>query len=217
MTLQGRAPKRIILWCPGVAGSMTDDDLFPMMRRSLGSALVTGASGASIALSFARPAANDALALAYEAAVEARKSAIDGSRAGLRSARAAAAPSLRSALVAKDQLRMRAMGMLPPEAAKAAEGWRERFIEGEKFAYYGSKRLSDSLEPARELARARSKSVLAEAVNAFGEIAEVALATSIKFGEEMQRGEFEPPKPKAAKDSPSRRSARRKPAARRAR
>jgi hypothetical protein len=193
---------------------MTDDDLFPMMRRSLGSALVTGASGASIALHFARPAANDALVLAYEAAVEARKSALDGTRAGLRSARAGAAPSLHAALQAKDQLRRRAVGMLPPEAAKAAEGWRQRFIEGEKFAYYGSQALSRSLEPARELAMARSRSMLADAVNAFGEVAEVALATSIRFGEEMQRGAFEPPKPKGAKEPPSRKASRRKPRAR---
>jgi hypothetical protein len=194
---------------------MSEDDPFPFARRALGSALITGASGASIALTFARPAANDALALAYEAALEARKAAIDGGREGLRSARAAAAPSLRTAFQAKDQLRLRAMGMLPPEVAKAAEAWRERLIEGEKFAYYNSKHFSQALEPTREIAFARSKSVLAEAVTAFGDVAEAALATSLKFGDEMQRCGFHPPEPKGAKAPPSRKSARKKPVRRR--
>jgi hypothetical protein len=193
---------------------MSDDDLFPFARRALGSALITGASGASIALNFARPAANDVLALAYEAALEARKSAIDGGREGLRAARAAAAPSMRTAFQAKDQLRLRAMGMLPPEVAKAADAWRERFIDGEKLVYYGSKHLSNSLEPTREIAFARSKSMLAEAVNAFSDVAEAALATSIKFGEDVQRGEFQPPRPKGEIAPPSRKSARKKPARR---
>ena len=174
---------------------MTEDDLMPLVRRSLGSAIVTGASGASIALSFARPAANDALALAYESAVEARKTALTLGRDNLKAAREASGPTLRGALDAKDQLRRRALANMPPALAGAVDAWRHQLIEGEKLAYFGSRRLASRLEPAREVAWDRSRSVLADAVNAFGEVAEVALATSIKFGEDLQRGDFEPPRP----------------------
>jgi len=195
---------------------MTDDDLFPFARRALGSAIVTGASGAGLALSFARPAAADALERAYEAATQVRKAARENGREGVRAALDAGRPAIQSAFEAKDRLRRRAVGALPPTLAESVEGWRSQFIEGEKLAYYGGVRLARDLQPAGDLAMARSKSVLAEAVLAFGDVAEVALANSIKFGEELQKGELNipsSPRPAAKKGRAlggARKSARRK-------
>lgn len=190
---------------------MTDDDLFPLFQRSLGSAIITGASGAGMALAMARPMAADALAMAYETALEARKAAIENGREGLRQVRSAGDPAFKTAFEAKNRLRHRAVGMLPPGPAGALDALRHQRIEGEKLAYYASKRLMKDLEPAREMAFAKSQSLLTEAVLAFGDVAEVALATSLKFGEELQRGEFEPPKPKAQAKRTQKKSARRKP------
>jgi hypothetical protein len=193
---------------------MTDDDLLPFARRALGSAIVTGSQGASFALEAARPAATDALAMAYEAALEARKAALSSGRDGLRSVREASRPALDAAFEAKRQLRRRAVGQLPPGASQLVEGMRHQRIEAEKLAYNSARRLVKDLEPARELAWAKSQNLLAEAVNAFGDVAQVALATSLKFGEEMQRGDFDPPRPRAQAKRPAKPSARRRPAKR---
>jgi len=173
---------------------MNDDDLFPFARRAFGSALVTGASGASMALSFARPAVDETLEMAWRTADEMRRAARQGARTGFKDAIEAGRPTIEAALGTKDLMRRRAMGTLPPQMAERVEAWRSRGIDAEKLAYFASRRAARDLEPALELARARSRSVLAEAVHAFEDVAEVALSTSITFGDELARGDIAPPK-----------------------
>jgi hypothetical protein len=196
---------------------MTEDDLFPFGRRVLGSALMTGASGASLALSMARPAMDDAVDAAIRAADEFRRAARDGTRNGLKAAFEAGRPGLDSALTAKDQLRRRAIGSLPPQVADRAEAWRRRAIEGEKLAYYGSQRFIRDLEPAYEVARARSKSMLTEAVHAFEDVADVALAATATFGDELARGELPRPQPSKSRRGSATNKARAKKPAKRSR
>lgn len=192
------------------------DDEFPFARRTIGAALITGASGAGLALSMARPMVNESIELAYLAAEEVRRASRDGVRTGARAALEAGGPAIKSALEAKDRLRRRAIGSLPPTVGGALEEWRRQFIDGEKAVYFGSLRLADEMQPTFEVARGRSRDLLKDAVKAFEDVADAALATTIKFGEEIQGGEIRPPhgpKPKAAPGS--RAAARKKTAKRR--
>jgi hypothetical protein len=169
---------------------MTPPDEFPIARRAVGTAIVTGSMGAGLAMSLARPMMHEAIDIAYEAVADLRKASLEGARSGLSSARQAGGPGLKSAMDAKDRLRRRALGTLPPGLGAAAEEMRRQFIEAEKSVYYGSIKYAEDLEPALEVARLRTKNLLVEAVRAFEDVADVALATSIKFGEEVQTGEL---------------------------
>jgi hypothetical protein len=189
---------------------MTEDDLFPFGRRALGSALMTGASGAGLALSMARPSMDEAVDAAIRAADEFRKAARDGARSGLKSAFEAGRPGLDNALATKDLLRRRALGSLPPQVADRAEAWRQRAIGGEKLAYYGSKRFAHDMEPVFELARDRSRNLLVQAVHAFEDVADVALSATATFGDELARGDLPPPPRPRAKPSGTKRKGRAK-------
>jgi hypothetical protein len=194
---------------------MPDSDEFPAARRALGAALVTGASGAGLGLSLARPLVHDGIDAAFVAAKQIRESSLRTARAGLSAAVEGGRPALGAALEAKDRMRRRAVGALPPAVGDALEAWRREFIEGEKALYFGSRRFSEEFEPAFEVARARSRNLLQEAVRAFEDVADVTLATSIKLGEAIQEGELPKPprragaaqKPKAARKKPARRRA----------
>jgi len=190
---------------------MTPPDDFPIARRAVGTAIVTGSMGAGLALSLARPMMHEAIDIAFEAVADLRKASLEGARTGLGSAVRAGGPGLQSALDAKDRLRRRALGTLPPGLGGAAEEMRRQFIEAEKSVYYGSVKYAEDLEPALEVARLRSKNLLVEAVKAFEDVADVALATSIKFGEDVQAGELRRAAPlrgstKKAKPSPKARA-----------
>lgn len=195
---------------------MTPPDDFPIARRAVGTAIVTGSMGAGLALSLARPMMHEAIDIAYEAVADLRKASLEGARTGLGSAIQAGGPGLKLAVDAKDRLRRRALGTLPQGLGVAAEEMRRQFIEAEKSIYYGSIKFAEDLEPALEVARVRSKNLLVEAVRAFEDVADVALATSIKFGEDVQTGELSRAAgvraaPKKTKSGPKKRAgARRK-------
>ncbi len=194
---------------------MTPPDDFPAARRAVGSAIVAGSMGAGLALSLARPMMHEAIDIAYEAVADLRKASLEGARTGLSSAIQAGGPGLKMALDAKDRLRRRALGTLPQGLGVAAEEMRRQFMEAEKSVYYGSIKYAEDLEPALEVARARSKNLLVEAVRAFEDVADVALATSIKFGEDVQTGELRRASSVRAAPKKVKAGARKRPAPRR--
>lgn len=169
---------------------MTPTDEFPAARRAFGTAIVTGSMGAGLALSLARPLMHEAIDIAYEAVADMRRASLEGARTGLTAARQRGRPGLQTAMDARDRLRRRAMGTLPPGLGVAAEQMRRQFIEAEKSVYYGSIKYAHDLEPALEVARLRTKNLLVEAVKAFEDVAQVALASSIQFGEDVQTGQI---------------------------
>ena len=183
---------------------------FPFARRTMGSAIVTGAMGAEIAMSLSRPLVREAIGTAFDVASDLRKASLETARAGVGSVMRGERPTLKVALDAKDRMRRRAVGMLPPEIGDNVEQARLRFIEGEKALYYGSLRFAGDLEPAFEVASLRSKNLLVDAVRAFEDVADVALATSMRFGEDLQTGDLRKasgakrPKPRARRPAAKR-------------
>jgi len=187
------------------AGPMDEQGDGVFGRRALGAALVAGATGAGLALSFARPMVRDGLEAAAHTSGGLRRASVEVAKGATRAAFDAARPTFESALEAKDRLRRRAVGSLPTGFGGMLEEWRREFIEGEKAVYFGGRQMAGDLRPALDAARARSWAMLESALGTFGDVVDTSLVTMVKMGEGLQA----PQRPKREAPKPGKKRARR--------
>jgi hypothetical protein len=176
---------------------MSEETEVPFGRRAIGAAIVSGASGAGLAFSLARPALRDGLETAQMLTDHMRRASADMARGTARAAVESARPTLGAAVDVKDRLRRRALGNLPPAVGGMLEDWRREFIEGEKAVYFGGLRVAGDLKPAVEMAQQRSWALLQSALGTFSDVVDTGLASMVKVGEGLQKP-LAPARPKRA-------------------
>src|SRR2546428_6446835 len=172
---------------------MTEEDEIPLARRAIGAAIVTGAAGAGLVYSVARPILRDGAEAAWSASGELRRAAVEVARGAGRAAVEAARPSLGTALEAKNRLRRRAVGSLPSPVADLVDDWRQQLIEGEKAAYFGTLRVASELKPAFQQAQRRSFELFDTALGALDEVVDTGLAAALKAGNDIGKGDLPAP------------------------
>ncbi|HEX9710136.1 MAG TPA: hypothetical protein VGB42_09255 [Candidatus Thermoplasmatota archaeon] len=166
---------------------MTEAGGPPFVQRAIGSAMVTGAAAASVALAVGRPMVREGIRSACGTSSSVRRSYARAAREVGRAAWESSRPLTETALGAKDRARRRAVGMLPPAIGEAVEGWRHDLIEAEKAVYYGSREALSDVQPRVDRACAVGLELVERAFDAWDDIVDASVAAAATVGEDMQR------------------------------
>ncbi len=161
----------------------TGPDFVP---RVLGSALVTGAALASVALSVGRPMVREGIHTVCDTSSSARKSARRAVREVGKAALESSRPLVDKALDTKDRVRRRAVGRLPQGLGAAAEAWRLDLVMAEKAAYYGGRVALSDMEPRVDRACAVGLDLLDSVLDAVDGVVDASVAAAATVGADLQ-------------------------------
>jgi hypothetical protein len=165
---------------------MAKDARPDFVPRALGSALVTGAALASIALSVGRPVVREGIHAACDTSSSAHKSARRAIREVGKAALESSQPLVDKVLDTKDRVVRRTVGRLPPGLGAAAEAWRLDFIVAEQAAYYGGRVALSDLEPRVDRACAVGLDLVDSVLDAVDGVVDAGVAAAATVGAHLQ-------------------------------